>query len=64
MTRWKQCKAKVVDGKKPMKKPMVRHYNTVWVRGIKTLTRNMLLLKNPQFLPNNYGTSLKWPTHE
>ena len=37
---------------------------TVWVRGIKTLTRNMLLLKNPQFLPNNYGTLSKWSAHE
>ena len=33
-------------------------------RRIDTLIRNMLLLKNPQFLPNNYGTLSKWPTHE
>ena len=37
---------------------------TDWERRIKTSIWNMLLLQNPQFLPNNYGTSAKWPTHE
>ena len=29
-----------------------------------TLIRNMLLLENPQFLPNIYETLPKWPAHE
>ena len=29
-----------------------------------THEKNMLLLKNPQFLPNHYETLSKWGTHE
>ena len=33
-------------------------------RRIGTLMRNMLLLENPQFFPNDYEIMSKWPTSE
>ena len=37
---------------------------TVWSSKIDHRPRNMLLIKNPQFLPNFYDTLSKCPTHE
>ena len=38
--------------------------NTDIGRRIGTLMRNMLLLENPQFFPNDYEIMSKWPTSE
>ena len=38
--------------------------STVWSSKIDHRPRNMLLIKNPQFLPNFYDTLSKCPTHE
>ena len=37
---------------------------TVCPSEIDTMPRNMLLIKNPQFLPNFYGTLSKWRSDE
>ena len=58
--------------KKPHKKSCIAKYSiyldilfcTDMGRRIGTLVRHMLLLENPQFLPKNYETKSKCPTHE
>ena len=42
----------------------LRKIHTVWPSKIDHRPRNMLLIKNPQFLPNFYDTLSKCPTHE
>ena len=49
----------------PIHRKNIRSYlSTVCIGEIDPLPRNMLLIKNPQFSPNFYGTLSKWPAHE